>query len=63
MKYFWVALLLPPCILLNSIHGAAVTNFYHSFTNKKFGGDSSCVTATDVSASNGVEGEKRKVKK
>ena len=63
MKYFWVSLLLSPCILLNSSDGAAVTNFYHSFTNKKFGGDSSCVTATDVSASSGVEGDKKKVKK
>ena len=60
MKYFWVALILSPWVLLNSSDGAAVTNFYHSFTNKKFGGDSTCVTATDVSSSSGVEGDKRK---
>ena len=57
MKHFWVTLILSPCILIHSSHSAAVTNFYHSFTNKKFGGDSSCVTATDVSSSSGVEGD------
>ena len=63
MEYFWVALMLLPCILLNSSNGAAVTNFYHSFTNKKFGGDSTCVTATDVSSSSGVEGDQKKAEK
>ena len=63
MKYYWVSLLLSPCILLNSSDAAAVTNFYHSFTNKKFGGDSSCVTATDVSSSSGIEGDLKRVKK
>ena len=63
MEYFWVALMLSPCILLNSSNGAAVTNFYHSFTNKKFGGDSTCVTATDVSSSSGVEGMQKQAEK
>ena len=63
MKCFWFALILSPRILLNSSYGAAVTNFYHSFTNKKFGGDSSCVTATDVSSSSGIEGDLKRVKK
>ena len=56
MHCLWVALIFSPWILFN-VDGAAVTNFYNSFTNKKFGGESSCVTETDVSASFGVEGE------
>lgn len=48
-------MLFSPWTLFN-VDGAAVTNFYNSFTNKKFGGESSCVTETDVSASFGVEG-------
>ena len=56
MHCLWVALIFSPWTLFN-VDGAAVTNFYNSFTNKKFGGESSCVTETDVSASFGVEGE------
>ena len=62
MHCLWVALLFSPWTLFN-VDGAAVTNFYNSFTNKKFGGESSCVTETDVSASFGVEGENVRQKK